>query len=205
MSVVVGLTGGIASGKSSVAKMFTDFHIPIIDADLIARQVVQPGEVAYHQIIEHFGLPVLDENRSLNRSKLAEIIFSDANKRELLNRIVHPEIRKVMISEKNKRLKEGHPSVVMDIPLLFESNLTQLVDKILVVYVDEKTQLERLKQRNGYSTEEALSRIRSQMPIEDKISLADAVIDNNGTVVQSKQQLHQLINEWELLKGTKRI
>jgi len=199
MSLVVGLTGGIASGKSTVANMLKEQSIPVIDADVIARDVVAVGEKAYEQIVEAFGEEVLNEDKSINRAKLGSIIFQDEPKRKKLNEIVHPAVRKEMMRQQELYRNENKPLIVLDIPLLFESNLTHLVEKIIVVYVDENTQLDRLKKRNGYSTKEALSRINAQMPLREKVTKADEVINNNGTMEESKEQLLAILEKWNVI------
>ncbi|WLR56103.1 dephospho-CoA kinase [Mesobacillus subterraneus] len=201
MSLVIGLTGGIASGKSTISAMFTDMGITVVDADIEARLAVEPGETAYIEIVSHFGTGILEENGAINRAKLGEIIFNNEEKRMLLNSIVHPAVRERMALKRAKAEEANEKAVVLDIPLLFESKLTGLVEKIIVVYVDEQTQLERLMKRNRFSEEEATSRIKSQMPLKDKVSLADAVIDNSGSIEQSKQQLLDILNNWEILRA----
>lgn len=201
MSLVIGLTGGIASGKSTISAMFTDLGITVIDADIEARLAVEPGEKAYNDIVSHFGTEILADDRTINRPKLGEIIFNNEEKRLLLNSIVHPAVRERMAQKRAKAEEANEKAVVLDIPLLFESKLTGLVEKIIVVYVDEKTQLERLMKRNGFSEEEAFSRIKSQMPLKDKVSLADAVIDNSDSIEQSRQQLKDILTKWEILRA----
>lgn len=200
MGIVIGLTGSIATGKSTVASMFMDLGIPVIDADRIAREVVEPGEEAYKKVVEAFGEEILLEDRSLNRPKLGRIVFSDEEKRNQLNSIVHPAIRKRMLEKRDAYLKKGERCVVLDIPLLFESKLEHFVDKIIVVYVDENVQLKRLLDRNQLTKEEALQRIRSQMPVKDKLELADAAIDNNGTIEHSFKQLKEILQKWDVLE-----
>jgi dephospho-CoA kinase len=196
MSLVIGLTGGIASGKSTVSAMFADMGITVIDADIEARLAVEPGEKAYNDIVSHFGSGILDEAGAINRQKLGSIIFNDEDKRLLLNSIVHPAVRERMAQKRELAEAANEKAIVMDIPLLFESKLTGLVEKIILVYVDEKTQLERLMKRNGFSEAEALSRIKSQMPLNDKVKLADAVIDNGGSIEQTRQHLIDILNKW---------
>lgn len=200
MGIVIGLTGSIATGKSTVASMFMDLGIPVIDADRIAREVVEPGEEAYKKVVETFGEEILLEDRSLNRPKLGRIVFSDEEKRNQLNSIVHPAIRKRMLEKRDAYLKKGERCVVLDIPLLFESKLEHFVDKIIVVFVDENVQLKRLLDRNQLTKEEALQRIRSQMPVKDKLELADAAIDNNGTIEHSFKQLKEILQKWDVLE-----
>ncbi|OLO27848.1 dephospho-CoA kinase [Alkalihalophilus pseudofirmus] len=196
--MIIGLTGGISSGKSTVSNLISTIGIPIIDADVIAREVVEPGESAYEQIVAHFGSRVLQEDGTIARKRLGEIIFNDENERTVLNSIVHPAIRKRMLETKDRLLADGYSVVVYDIPLLFESDLRHMVDKILLVYVDEHVQLERLMERDQSTKEEALSRINSQMPLKDKCQLSDEVINNNGSLEETKQQLIDILTKWEV-------
>lgn len=198
MPLVVGLTGGIASGKSTVSNMLKEMGITVIDADVEARLAVEPGEPAYEKIVACFGKEILLEDGSINRAKLGAIVFSDEEKRLQLNRIVHPEVRKRMIDKRDRAIGGGEQLIVMDIPLLLESKLTYMVDKVLLVYVDEDTQLRRLMKRNNFSKEEALSRIRAQMPLKEKIRYSDAVIDNNGTVEKTREQLLRILRQWHV-------
>lgn len=196
MALIIGLTGGIASGKSTVSEMFKHKGITVIDADLEARLAVEKGEEAYFQIIEHFGQSILLNDRSINRQKLGDIIFNHEEERITLNSIVHPAVRRRMNNKKEEALSKGESVVVMDIPLLFESNLTHMVDKILLVFVDEEIQLQRLMKRNNYSREEAEIRINSQMPLIEKKQKADAVIDNNGSMENTERQLNYILKQW---------
>lgn len=196
MALVIGLTGGIASGKSTVSQMLKDMEIPVIDADLEARRVVEKGEAAYNEVVATFGEEILLENGEIDRLKLGSIIFNDEKKRQMLNDIVHPAVRKRMLEEKEKFIERGASTIVMDIPLLFESRLTYLVDRTILVYVDENVQLQRLMNRNNFSEEEAIARIRSQMPLEKKRLLADAIIDNNGVIETTRMQLKTILDKW---------
>ncbi|CAG9619595.1 dephospho-CoA kinase [Sutcliffiella rhizosphaerae] len=198
MPQIIGLTGGIASGKSTVANMFRDKNIPVVDADIVAREVVEIGTNTYKQLVETFGNEILNSDRSLNRPKLGSIIFQDEEKRKQLNNIMHPAIRSKMKEQTKQYIEKGHETVVMDIPLLFESKLTHLVDKIVLVFVNEKTQLKRLMNRNELSEKEAVDRISSQMPLKDKVALSHAIIDNNDTLSYTKQQLEEILQEWHI-------
>jgi dephospho-CoA kinase len=193
MSLVIGLTGGIASGKSTVSTMLKEMDISVVDADIEARLAVMKGEPVYFKIIEMFGREILLEDGEIDRQKLGSVIFHQAEKRQMLNEIVHPEVRKRMRDQTEKAKKNGEEVVVLDIPLLFESKLTYMVDKTLLVYVDAETQIQRLIARNNLSVEDAEARIRSQLPLSDKIKLADAVIDNNGSIADTKKQLHEIL------------
>ncbi|WP_337018094.1 dephospho-CoA kinase [Oceanobacillus massiliensis] len=199
MSLVIGLTGSIASGKSTVSQMFDDYSIPVVDADKLAREVVEPGQTAYKQVVDTFGETILREDKSLNRPALGQIIFADESKRKLLNGIVHPAIRERMLERRDFYLNAGVKCVVLDIPLLFESELSHFADRTIVVSVDETVQLKRLMERDNYTEKEAWQRIRSQMPLEEKVRMADAVIDNNGSIKESRSQLEVLLKDWKIL------
>ncbi len=197
VGIVIGLTGGIASGKSTVSDLFKEYNIPVVDADIVAREVVEPGEPALAGIVDAFGSDILLPDGSLDRQKLGGIIFQDQEKREILNGIVHPVVRERMTADRD-RLKTGHPAVVLDIPLLFEGSQLHLVDKVVVVNVDPRIQLERLMQRNKLTEQEALDRINSQMSLADKASRADAVIDNNGGRDETRVRLEKLLIKWNI-------
>nr|WP_289036828.1 dephospho-CoA kinase [uncultured Allobacillus sp.] len=203
MTLVVGLTGSIATGKSTISNMFKSAAIPVIDADAIARDVVKPGEPAFEKIKAHFGNEVIGADGTLDRKRLGNIVFNDAQKRTELNQIIHPEIRKEMLTQRDELVKQGVPLVVMDIPLLFESKLFDYVDRTLVVYIPEKLQLERLMDRDGSAKEEAQSRIDAQISIEKKKEEADAIINNSGTIEESKQQLSDILTKWNVSHSLK--
>ncbi|MET3682616.1 dephospho-CoA kinase [Alkalibacillus flavidus] len=198
MSLVVGLTGSIATGKSTVSNMLTNWGIPVIDADRISRQVVEVGEPAYQQIVDTFGEEVLHDDKTLNREVLGSIVFKRDDERQKLNQIIHPHIRQTMLDQRDQLKEEGHPIIVMDIPLLFESELFDYVDKVLVVYVDPDVQLARLTERDQVSEDQALKRINAQIPITEKKKRADAIIDNGGTVESSREQLLSVLEKWEI-------
>ncbi|MFJ7467680.1 dephospho-CoA kinase [Peribacillus frigoritolerans] len=199
MGQIIGITGGIASGKSTVSLYLQELGFTIVDADLASRAVVEPGEEAYHQVVKTFGEDILLTDGNIDRVKLGSIIFNDQEKRLLLNGIVHPAVRNWMRVKTEAALSSGEETVFMDIPLLFESKLTFMVDKTLLIYVDEQVQLQRLMNRNGLSEKEALARINSQMPLADKKALADAVIDNNGDINETKRQVKTILSEWYVI------
>ena len=149
--MIIGLTGSIASGKSTVAKMMSELGLPIVDADVVARDVVEPGTETLALIAESFGQAILLEDGNLNRTLLGDIIFHEPAKRKTLNDIMHPAIRKEMLRQRDAYLEAGHEHVVMDIPLLFESKLQHFVERIIVVSVSEEVQLRRLMERNNLS------------------------------------------------------
>lgn len=198
-TLIIGLTGSIASGKSTVASMFSKFDIPVIDADDISRLVVEPGEQAYSEIIDTFGQGILLPDKAIDRKKLGSIIFANEEKRKQLNQIVHPAVRQKMLEERDHYVQKKHRCVVLDIPLLFESRLMHFVDTTMVVYVKENVQLTRLMNRNGYTEEEALQRIQSQMPMEEKKELAQVVLDNNGTIEETYHQLKAYLQSKKII------
>lgn len=201
MTLIIGLTGSIGTGKSMIANKLRKMNIPVIDADIIAREVVEQGKPAYENIVTTFGKEVLHEDGTLNREKLGSIVFSNEKKRKQLNEIIHPEIRKEMEAQRQALIAKKERCIVLDIPLLFESNRSYELDKIIVVSTSPETQLKRVLERDQSTKEEALQRINSQIPVEEKERLADAVIDNNGTVEQSKEQLIDILKQWNVYKN----
>ncbi|WP_078391910.1 dephospho-CoA kinase [Shouchella patagoniensis] len=189
----IGLTGGIASGKSLASKYLMDKGVPVIDADVISRQVVEPGELALNQIIQAFGREILTDEGTLDRKALGSIIFADEEKRKILNNIVHPAVRIEMKRQSDELVRAGHPLIVLDIPLLVEGELFYLVDEVWVVYVDKQTQLLRLIKRDQSNEKDAMQRIASQLPLEDKTKKADLVIDNSGSKENTYDQLDQAL------------
>ncbi|MDQ0351223.1 dephospho-CoA kinase [Alkalibacillus filiformis] len=202
MTLVVGLTGSIATGKSTVSNMFVQWRVPVIDADKISREIVQVGEEAYEQIVATFGRQVLHEDGALNREALGNIVFQDEAERKKLNNIMHPQIRKRMLQKRDQYVVNKEPLVVMDIPLLFESELFHYVDQVLVVYVDPDIQLDRLTKRDEVSAEKALERINSQIPITEKRDRADAIVNNGGSVEESEEQLKAILKQWGIEMNT---
>jgi dephospho-CoA kinase len=190
---VIGLTGNIACGKSVVARMLEELGAKVIDADQIARLVVEPGEPAWKEITEKFGKEVLNLDRTINRQKLGEIVFRDKEKREELNRITHPRIIGKIKEIIEGYRKEGVEVVVVEAALIVEKGgLRPIIGDLIVVIADEETQIGRLIERNGFSREEALSRIKSQMPISEKIKYATYVIDNSGTLEETRKQVEEV-------------
>ncbi len=195
---VIGLTGGIASGKSTVSRILKNAGAVIIDADRIARDVVKKGLPAYREIIDTFGDNVLSPDGEIDRGVLGDIIFNDPQKKQLLNRIVHPYVGK----ETNLQLKHiqkthSNTIVILDIPLLLEAQMHKDLSEIIVVYVPEHTQIKRLMQRDGISEADALARVRSQMPIEEKKDLATIVIDNSGTRENTRKRTLEIFQRFK--------
>jgi dephospho-CoA kinase len=193
--MIYGLTGGIATGKSTVANMLRELGAYIIDADQVSRQVVEPNQLGAKRIQKHFGSELFTIDGQLKRDKLAQIIFRDSKARYQLNDLLHPLIMKEMQRQTDEILKQVPDALIIwDIPLLFEENLTNFVQKVIVVYVPQEVQRVRLQSRNNLNQEEVESRIQSQLSIEEKKSLADYLIDNSGTVQQTKRQVVALWN-----------
>ena len=177
----VGLTGGIASGKSTVAKMFEDQGAYLIDFDALAHFVEEPDQPAWKAIVEFFGREILNEDGSINRAKLGQIVFADHEKLSRLNSIVHPAVFDLW-RRRIEDIREMNPRaiVVSDVPLLIEVSMQHLFDVVILVYISPEDQISRLRERNEYSRKEAESRLDKQMPIDEKIPHADYVIDNKG-------------------------
>ncbi|EHJ07065.1 dephospho-CoA kinase [Staphylococcus simiae] len=194
MPKVIGLTGGIASGKSTVSDILTVYGFKVVDADKASRQAVEKGSKGLKQIIETFGEEALDDNGEMDRAYMGELVFNYPEKRLELNAIVHPIVREIMERDKEQLLKEGH-NVIMDIPLLFENDLQHTVDEVWVVYTSESIQIERLMQRNDLSIEDARARVYSQIAIDKKSRMADHVIDNLGDKLELKQNVERLLEE----------
>lgn len=191
----IGLTGGIASGKSTVLTYFKDKGIPYIDADIVAREIVEPGTEGLKAIVDTFGSNVLQDDGTLNREALGAIVFHNEEKRQLLNSCLKTHIRN-RIMELTSQYEQGNtPILIYDIPLLIEGEWYTMMDEVWLVYVNKMTQIERLMSRNGYTREDALARINSQMRLDDKRAYADVIIDNNGTPHDLTVQLNTIWNE----------
>jgi dephospho-CoA kinase len=207
--LIVGLTGGISSGKSTVLRIFRKLGSRTIDADEIAHQLTKPGTGVLKEIVKKFGEEVLNRNRTLNRRRLAGIIFGDGQKRKSLNAIMHPKIiaeikRKIRQFKKRAERRELRGSgrktniIVVDIPLLFEAKLEYLVDKIVIVYVPQKTQIERLRRDDNLTVKEASARLNAQIPIYKKKKYADYIINGNLDPLRLQKQVKSV---WKELRG----
>ncbi|WP_433991320.1 dephospho-CoA kinase [Staphylococcus aureus] len=194
MPKVIGLTGGIASGKSTVSELLSVFGFKVVDADKAAREAVKKGSKGLAQVREVFGDEAIDENGEMNRRYMGDLVFNHPEKRLELNAIIHPIVRDIMEEEKQEYLKQGY-DVIMDIPLLFENELENTVDEVWVVYTSESIQMDRLMQRNNLSLEDAKARVYSQISIDKKSRMADHVIDNLGDKLELKQNLERLLEE----------
>jgi dephospho-CoA kinase len=199
--IIVGLTGGVGTGKSTVTNFLSELGAYVIDWDELARKVTRPHSQAWKEIVEHFGKSVLNEDLTINRQNLADIVFSDKRKLAKLNRIVHPRV-----FEEDERITSEIRShdpdalIIKDIPLFFEVARHIPVDKIVVVSASEHTQLRRLEEK-GITLEDALNRIRSQLPLDKKIKSADFVINNDGPPEETKRQVKEIYHS--LRKGEK--
>ncbi|CAC9380621.1 dephospho-CoA kinase [Staphylococcus aureus] len=194
MPKVIGLTGGIASGKSTVSELLSVFGFKVVDADKAAREAVKKGSKGLAQVREVFGDEAIDENGEMNRRYMGDLVFNHPEKRLELNAIIHPIVRDIMEEEKQEYLKQGY-NVIMDIPLLFENELENTVDEVWVVYTSESIQMDRLMQRNNLSLEDAKARVYSQISIDKKSRMANHVIDNLGDKLELKQNLERLLEE----------
>jgi dephospho-CoA kinase len=187
--VVAGLTGGIATGKSTVAAIFEEAGARLIDADRIAREAVRKDAPAYREIVAHFGPEVLRENGELDRKRLAAVIFGDPDEQRALERIVHPRVRQAIdLGIEQLRRQAPDALLIVDIPLLFEAGMQHGLDAVIVVYAPEDLQAERLMARDGLTRPEAVARIRAQMPIESKRALATYLIDNSGSMARTRAE-----------------
>ena len=195
MGKIIGLTGGIASGKSTVSQYLESKDYIVLDSDKYAHTVLEPGQLGYKQIVEYFGGDVLNEDETINRKALGQIVFNDKEKLQALNSFTHPEVRRMMHEDLDKYKQDHH--VFLDIPLLYENKRETICDLVITVYVNEETQLERLMARNRFTEEEALSRIRSQMPLDEKKERSDVVFDNNGSVEALYKQIDRFLSEIE--------
>jgi len=198
---VIGLTGGIASGKSSVAKTLEKLGAAVVDADQLAREVVKPDEPAYIAIIAEFGEQILNPDRTIDRAALGKLVFADVAARKRLERITHPAIGRRAAKKLAELEQAGVQMVFYMAPLLIEAGITSRVDEIWVIYVDEETQLQRLMQRDLISREEALQRLAAQMPMAEKVKYGKVVIDNSGTLDETERQVQEA---WEkLVQGSR--
>jgi dephospho-CoA kinase len=196
--MIIGLTGGIATGKSIAAKYLEKKGAKIIDADQISHQISQKGEKGWQLVVDEFGEEILKENGEFDREKLGELIFSDPAKRKILESLLHPLIIYKM-KEQAYQYLENDEIVVFMAPLLYEAGLARFCDQVWVIYSSEKSQLKRLKKRNGFNREEALKRIKSQMSLDKKKDRADIIIENNYTIKDLKLKLD--LNWKKVLKG----
>jgi dephospho-CoA kinase len=194
--LIVGLTGGVASGKTALSQVLKEEGAYIIDADQIARELVQPHQPAWNDLVGAFGKEILQEDGSIHRKKLADKVFADPEKRKLLNQILHPRIKEEM-DRRTREIGQKDPEaiVVIDAPLIVELGDHREMDKLIVVTSTQTQQIERLKERDGINPEEALRILSSQMPVEEKVKLADYVIRNEGSLEETKESVKGVFKE----------
>ncbi len=192
---IIGLTGGIATGKSIVAGFFRQSGLPVIDADQISRKVVEPGSSTLEQIVDKFGKEVLLKDGALNRALVRRIVFDSPEKLKQLNEIIHP----VVIAEAQMRLNKlkasGEQLVILEVPLLFETGYQTRVNQTILVYATQIQQIQRITKRDGCGEEQAKKIISAQMPIEEKKKLANYIIDNSGSIEETKRQVKELVEK----------
>jgi dephospho-CoA kinase len=192
----VGLTGGIACGKSTVAKMFVKNGAYLIDFDKLAHKVQEPGKPAWKKVINHFGEEILQPDKKIDRVKLGDIVFADKRKLIELDKIIHPLVYqewRALLEKISK--KEKNAIILSDVPLLFEGNMQHLFDSTVLVLIAPDEQIRRLIARNRVSKKEAEKRLKSQMSINEKIALADIVIDNEGSILETEKRVGQVWQE----------
>lgn len=191
--ITFGLTGGIASGKSTISKTIRQHDIPIVDADVIARQVVEVGTPGLQSIIEHFGKEYLTKNGTLDRIQLGQLVFTDTKAMSALNAIMAPLLQQESAKQLNKLHQDGHPLVCYDAALICEMGHAELYRPLLVAYCLPEQQVERLMSRNNLTREQAMARIEAQMPASQKASMADHVILTSGTIEDSIKETKRII------------
>lgn len=199
----VGLTGGIATGKSTVGRMFMDRGGHLIDHDILAHRVEEPEGPAWQEIVACFGRDILNDDHTLNRSRLGAIVFSDPSKLNKLNEIVHPAVFREWMKEVNDIVRRDPRGIILsDIPLLFEVGWQDAVDVIVLIYVSGEEQIRRMTLRNGYSRREAEDRLNSQIPIDDKVLRSDYIINNEGPLEKTREDVDRV---WASLIEKERI
>lgn len=196
---LVGLTGGIASGKSTVAKILQSLGAAIVNADDLAREVVEPGHEAWKEIVASFGTDILQSDQTLDRQKLRTLIFNQPEARKRLESIIHPRVRALAEERIRQYAAAGYPVVIYEVPLLFEGNLQEWLRPVILVACDVETQTARLQRRDHLTAADAEKHIAAQMSLKDKRRLADYVIENNGSLEDLERQTRQILEE---LKAT---
>jgi dephospho-CoA kinase len=203
MALIVGLTGGIVGGKSTVASMFKNLGAKIVDADKLGHSVILPHKPAWKKITRLFGKDILQNDLTIDRGKLGKIVFTNQTLLKKLNEITHPEIIKLIKKEINLAINKTHRQekiLIIDAALIYEAKIDRLMDKIMVVYINKDEQVKRLIRRNNLSKEEAFQRIKSQMPMKEKVKMADYVIDNSNSLDKTREQVETI---WQSLVSRK--
>ena len=194
---IIGLTGGIASGKSTVTSLLRQYNLPVLDADAIAWELAQPDRPLWQAYANRYGEKVLLPNRQLNRQAVADIVFGRPEEKKWMDNMAHPIIKGEIQRQLAELEKTGEKWAVLDVPLLYEAGWDSMADQVWLVYVDRDVQLKRLMARNDYSYQEALRRIDVQMPLDEKKKLAQVIIDNNGTHQQLVDKVRELLKQKE--------
>ena len=189
----MGLTGGIASGKSTVATILRRLGAAVINADELSREVVQPGQAAWKEIVDAFGPAVLHADKTLDRKTIRKMVFDDPAARKKLESIIHPKVRALAEDRIRERQAAGHPIIVYEVPLLFEGQLQLWLRPVILVACDVATQKRRLRERDGLTDEEAQQHINAQMSLKEKRRLADYVVENNGSLDQLEQRVKAVL------------
>lgn len=202
MTYILGLTGGIATGKSTASRYFSSLNIPVVDSDVIAREVVEPGTIGLAKIREHFGESVLKATGELNRQALGSIVFSDSDQRKALDTILFEELNQAISQQIAEWVAKDVPLVVVDVPLLYEAGYETKMTAVMVIYVPEGVQEERLMTRDNLSLAEAQKRIASQMPIAEKQQRGDIVIDNSGPISETERAIQAWLEKTNLYPTT---
>lgn len=202
MALLAGLTGSMGSGKTTVAKLFQALGAYVLDADEICRSLVEPGKPAWREIVDLLGKEILMDDQTLDRRKIAGIVFNDPEKKKALEDILHPRVFEEEQAEYGNILKD-HPGalVIIDAALLIESENYRKVDKVIVIACDEETQLDRIIAKNMFSREDAQRRLQQQMPLEDKLKFADYVIRNDSGLSELKDEVESLSQQLKQLAG----
>ena len=196
MARVIGLTGGIASGKSTMARFFRDKGAAVLSADTIAFALAKPRQILYRLYVAHFGEDILQADGTLDRRAIGRLVFDNDAERQWLDETTHPILERAMRRQIAVKQAKNFPVIILDVPLLFEAGWDKMTEENCLVFVDEATQLARLMRRNGYTEEEARGRIAAQMPLSEKKKRADTFIDNSGSLEESFQQAEKLWKEW---------
>ena len=197
MSIIIGLTGGIASGKTTVSNMFIEKNIPVIDTDKIAKELLSIDTEAYNEVIEMCGPDIKLSNNEINRKRLASIIFANKDIRDRLNSIIHPRVKKIMMSEVARHKQMETKVIVIDVPLLFESGFDKYVDETITVFVNFESQLDRLMSRDQIDMEYANLKIKAQLPLSEKVKQSTYVIDNSLSILETKKQFIKILEKIE--------
>lgn len=199
---IIGLTGGIASGKSTVSRILKELGAEVIDADLVAKEIIRPQSPAWKELVAAFGKGILNDDKTINRRKLGQIVFGNPTALAKLNAITHPRIiEKIKDKIREIQNRDEEKIIVIDAPLLIEAGMVPLTDEVWVVVVDPETQLHRLMARDHFTFQEALNRLNAQLPLAEKMKYARRIIDNRGSIEETAREVRRL---WEELQNSSR-